>query len=155
MPDLSLAAARAIEEIFRTSSTVASHIPEVTLEVRRLYTEPVDIVDRIFVLQGYTCLLARSLAADETVINLGVILDSIFNVDFDTCDVFTGLVVLKAVFAIGKGLYITAPGKLEAKTWLEGDGRVLSEKVRMAVSAFAQRFDKDFEVMEVFTLYTF
>ena len=155
MPELSLAAARAIDEIFRTSSAVASHIPEVTLEVRRLYTEPVDMVDRIFVLQGYTCLLARSLAADETVINLGVILDSIFTVDFDTCDVLTALVVLKAVFAIGKGLYSTAPGKLEAKTWIEGDGRILSEKVRMTVSAFAQRFDKDFEVMEVFTPCTY
>jgi hypothetical protein len=149
MPELSLSAARAIDEIFRTSSAITSHIPEVTLEVRRLYIEPVDIVDRIFVLKGYTCLLVRSLTTDETVTNLGVILDAIFMVDFDTCDALTALVVLKAVFAIGKELYSTAPGKLEAKTWTEGDGRILSEKVRMAVSAFAPRFDKDFEVMEV------
>jgi hypothetical protein len=155
MPELSLSAARAIDEIFRTSSAITSHIPEVTLEVRRLYTKPVDIVDRIFVLQGYTCLLARSLTADETVTNLGVIIAAIFTVDFDTCDAVTALVVLKAVFAIGKELYSTAPGKLEAKTWIEGDGRILSEKVRMAVSAFAPRFDKDFEVMEVSSLYTY
>lgn len=155
VPELSVSSSRAIDEIFRTSTTVTSNIADITLEVRKLFIIPTNIEDIISVLQGYTYLIAKNLTAEETVGNLGFVMDAIFRWDVDTCDSLTALAVLKALFAIGKDLYSTAPGKLEAATWTDGDGRVLSEKVRMTVAVLSSRFAEDFEVMEVIPFVSF
>jgi hypothetical protein len=148
-PQLSLLPSRAIDEIFRTSTILASHIAEITLEVQKLFQISAYIEDRISLLPGYTNFIAKNLRAEETVKNLGIIIDTLLAVDVDSCHPSAALAVLKALFGIGKDLYSASPADLEAPTWTDGRGRSLSDKVRITVAVLWSRFPEDFETMEV------
>ena len=149
MPEISSPAARAIDKIIRTSSLIGLHITEVAQAVRQLLSSPADIVDTIYVVEGYTFLVARSIDKDEIPQHISVLIEAFGNVDIGSCDSVIALRILKVVFAVGKTLYTTSPGKLESKEWIEGHGREMAEWVRGIVATFSRRFSEDFEVMEV------
>ena len=148
-PQLSLLSSRAIDEIFRTSKTLTSHIAEITIEVQKLFQMSALIEDRISLLPGYTNFIAKNLRSEETVKNLGIIIDTLLGVDVDTCRPSEALAVLKALYGIGKDLFSAAPANLEATTWTDGRGRSLSDKVRVTVAVLCSRCPEDFEIMEV------
>jgi hypothetical protein len=131
---------------------IGLHIPEVAQLVRRLLLSPVDIVDQIYVVEGYTFLVSQRIHKDEIAQHVSIIIDAFGNVDFESCDSGTALNVLKVVFAVGKTLYTTAPGNLNSKAWTEGHGREMVEWVRITVATFSRRFSEDFEIMEAFLI---
>lgn len=149
MPEISSPAARAIDKIVRTSSLIRLHIAEVAQAVRQLLSSPVDIVDTIYVVEGYSFLVARTMDKDEISQHVSVIIEAFEHIDVRSCDSVMALRILKVVFAVGKTLYTTSPGKLESKDWIEGHGREMAERVRGIVATFSRRFSEDFEVMEV------
>jgi len=155
VPAMSSAAARAINKIIRTSSLIKSHIAEVLQAVRQLLTQPVEIVDKIMVVEGYTFLIAQSVPAEDEVRFLSfIIIEALKGVEFSDPNSFCvdsniALQVLKIIFAVGKTLYTTAPAKLNELAWREGDGSELADRVRKAVVLFWGLFGEDFEVMEV------
>ena len=86
---------------------------------------------------------------DEIPFNRFPLMEAFGNVDTSLCDSIMAFRILKVVFAVGKTLYTTSPGKLESKEWTEGHGREMSEWVRGIVAMFWGRFSEDFEIMEV------
>jgi hypothetical protein len=142
LPGTSSAAARAIDKILRASVSIKSHISQILQAVRKLLTQPVNIVDKVKVLEGYAFLVARSFP-EEIYLHLSFIMEALQVVD--ACDSVMALEVLKIVFAVGKTLYTMSPAE-------SNDAHEMAHQIRETVAKFARRFGEDFEVIEVLIL---
>jgi hypothetical protein len=147
--EISIAASRAIDKLIRTGTIAGEDFLLLTTAVYHLLSQPIDIVSKTCVVEGYTFLIAQNSDKDQLPQHLSAIMEALGIVDVEQCDSSTALYVLKIIFAVGKTLYTTAPRKLSAPTWIEGDGRKMAEWVRGTIATFSQRFPEDFEVMEV------
>lgn len=152
MSEIASAAARAIDKIIRASSLIALHIAEVAQAVRQLLSSPIDIVDKVRVVEGYTFLVSQSINKDEIPQHISNLLEAFGTIDIGSCDSITALMVLKVISAVGKTLYTTSPRKLESQAWTEGHGHEIAEWVRRFIATSSNRFSEDFEIMEVFQL---
>ena len=150
--EISSAAAHAIDKIIRASSLIGSHIPDVAQAVRQLVSSPAYIVDKVRVVEGFTFLISRNIDKEKIPGHCSAIFDVLDTIDIRSCNSDTALETLKIVFAVGKTLYTTSPEKSEAKVWKEGQGRQMAEWVRQTCAIFADRFNQDFEIMEVLKL---
>ena len=150
--EISTAAARAVDKIIRTSSLVGLHIPEVAQAVQNILSTKLDIVDKVCVVEGYTFLVARSIDKHDLPQHVSEIFSAFGVLDLGSLEVEMALEVLKVVYAVGKTLYTTSPGKLSSGVWADGVGREMAEWVRGVVATFSGRFPEDFEVMEVRSL---
>lgn len=149
LPETSSPAARAVDKIIRTSSLIGLHIPEVAQAVQNLLSTTVDVVDKMYVVEGYTFLVARSIDKDELPQHISVIFSAFRDLDISSCEAGTALEALKVIYGVGKTLHTTSPAKLTLEAWKEGRGREMGEWVRGVVATFAGRFPEDFEIMEV------
>lgn len=149
MSEIASSASQAIDKIIRTSPLIGLHISEVALAVQQLLSTPVDIVNKIRVVEGYTFLIARSVDEDEIPQHIASLIEPFGSVDIGSCDTVMALNILKIVYAIGKTLYTTSPSKLDSNKWAGGQGREMVEWVRSIVVVFSRRFSEDFEIMEV------
>jgi hypothetical protein len=149
IPELASAAARAINQIIRTSALIRLHVPEVTHAIREILSGQIDIVEKIRVLEGYVYLIAQSVDAQHIPDSVSNILGAFANVDIHACDPGMALDMLKVVFTIGKTLHSFAPSKLSSQAWSEGPGRDLASRTRDLITASSQRFSDSFEILEV------
>jgi hypothetical protein len=149
-PELSSAAARALNKIVRTIRTEEIPLEELMNGLRALLEGNMDIVEKLTILDGYIFLFASKSDKEDIPLIISTVLDPIVTVGVQHCDSVTALNISKVVFAIGKALYTTAPGKLGADSWTRGEGRAITDWVRMMVGVFVDRFGNDFEIMEVF-----
>jgi len=106
-------------------------------------------VDKVCVVEGYTFLLARSIDKHDLPQHVSDIFSAFGVSDLGSLEVEMVLEVLKVIYAVGKTLYTTSPGKLNSGVWTDGVGREMAEWVRGVVATFSGRFPEDFEVMEV------
>jgi len=149
VPDLSASAARAINKIVRSLRIDELPLTDLVNGLLYLLTGNIDIVHKLTIVEGYTFLFASRLDKEAIPSLISSILEPIVSVNVQHCDSAVALSVLKIVFTVGKTLYTTAPGKLEADSWINGKGKEMSEWVRFNVKVFVHRFADDFEVMEV------
>lgn len=122
--------------------------------MQNILSAELDIVDKVRVVEGYTFLVARSIDKHDLPQHVSEIF-SVFGVlDLGSLEAEMALEVLKVVYAVGKTLYTTLPGKLSSGVWMDGVGREMVEWVRGVVATFSGRFPEDFEVMEVVSSWT-
>jgi hypothetical protein len=149
LPETSSPAARAVDKIIRTSSLIGLHIPEVAHAVQNLLSTTVDVVDKMYVVEGYTFLVAQNVDKEDLPQHISVIFTAFRDLDISSCEVATALEVLKVIYGVGKTLHTTSPAKLTSDAWTEGRGREMGEWVREVVATSAGRFSEDFEITEV------
>jgi len=149
IPKLSSAAACALNKIVKTLRIEELPIDELIEDLHILLLNDIDIVEKLIALEGYIFLFASRLDKEIIPGVISSILRPMLSIDVQHCDSIGALNVLKIVFAIGKTLYTTAPGKLDADSWIHGEGRKMMEGVRFLVKMFVNRFGEEFEVMEV------
>lgn len=154
IPEISSAAARGIDKIIRSSSSVGLHAMEVTQATRNLVSAPGKIEDKICVVEGYTFFVTQNMDKDEISQYVSYLIEAFDNIDFTSCDSEMALQVLKIVYSIGKTLYTTSPGKLASEAWTTGRGRDMAEWVRRIIITLSRRFPDDFEIMEVTSRFT-
>lgn len=151
VPEIATAAANAISKIIQSSALIALHIPEVAQEVRRLIVSQVNIFEKTRVVEGYTFLAVLNSDKEDVPSNIRILIEAFEDVNIETCDSTQALDILKIGLAIGKTLYTTAPAKLDAIAWKQGEGKKMGEWFRRVVATFSQRFGDDFEIMEAIT----
>ena len=106
-------------------------------------------MDKIHVVEGYTFLVAQSIDELDLPQFVSVVFSAFGAIDLDSCEANMALGLLKMIFAVGRTLYTTSPGKLSSGAWTTGRGREITEWVRRTVATFLGRFPEDFEVIEV------
>ena len=103
----------------------------------------------MYVVEGYTFLVARSVDKDDLPQHISVIFSPFRPLDLGSSEGPMALELLKTIYGVGKTLYTTSPAKLTSNAWKGGIGRGMADWVREVVAAFANRFPEDFEIMEV------
>jgi len=149
LPWLTAVAAKAIDKIIRKSSTLGWHFEWVKNAVHDLIYSPVEIAQKVLVVESYAYVVARNLDAETIPGSIAKMLEGFSNIDFRTCDSDTALHTLKIVFAIGKTLHTTAPRKLENPAWERNGGRQMQLWVRSTVIKCFERFILEYEFIEV------
>lgn len=102
--------------------------------------------------EGFTFLIAQSIEKESIPQHLASVVSAFEGLDVASCEARLALEALKVCFAVGRTLYTTSPGKLDASVWSVGVGAEMAEWLRSTVAVFSTRFSEDFEVMEVFPL---
>jgi hypothetical protein len=122
--------------------------------VQHLLSTKLDIVDKVCVVEGYTFLVAQSIDKHDLPQHVSEIFSAFGELGLGSCEAGMALEVLKVIYAVGKTLHTTSPGKLTSGVWTDGVGREMAEWVRGVVASFSSRFPEDFEVMEVISPWT-
>jgi hypothetical protein len=145
---ISTAAARAIDKLIRSSAMISLRLQEIAQAIHQLLSSPVEISDKVIIVEGYTFLVAQNVDKDSIPEHIWPIFQAVANLDVGSCDSGMALEALKVCFAVGRTLHATSPGKLDA--WNEGIGLEMAHWMGRSVAVFSRRFPEDFEVMEVF-----
>jgi hypothetical protein len=152
IPTLSHSAARVIDKLIRSSPTIALRLEEVAYAIHQLLSSPVEISDKVCVVEGLTFLVAQSIEKEAIPQHLAPVVSAFEGLDVGGCEAPLALEALKVCLAVGRTLYTTSPAKLDASVWNAGIGAEMAEWMRRTVAVFSRRFVEDFEVMEVFSL---
>lgn len=150
IPSISHSAARSIDKLIRSSALIALHPEEIAQAIHQLISSRVEISDKVVIVEGYTFLVAQSLGKEEIPRHISPVFQAFANLDLESCDSALALEALKVCFAVGRTLYTTAPGKVDALAWTDGVGLEMVDWVGRSVAMFSRRFPEDFEVIEVF-----
>lgn len=120
--------------------------------IHQLVSSRVEISDKVCVVEGLTFLVAQSIEKEAIPQHLAPVVSVFEGLDVGGCEAPLALEALKICFAVGRTLYTTSPGKLDAGVWNVGIGAEMAEWTRRTVALFSRRFVEDFEVMEVISL---
>jgi hypothetical protein len=81
--------------------------------VQNILSAELDIVDKVCVVQGYTFLVARTIDKHDLPQHVSEIFSAFGVLDLGSLEAEMVLEVLKVVYAVGKTLYTTLPGKFK------------------------------------------
>ena len=151
VPSISTSAAHTIDKLIRTSAMIALHPEQISQAIHQLLSSAVEISDKVCIVEGYTFFVAQRIGKEDIPRQISPVFQVFSNLEIGSCTSEVALEALKIWFSVGRTLYTTSPGELDAKSWTEGMGLAMANWIGQSVATFSRRFSEDFEVIEAFS----